>query len=102
MSLVQHVTQIEGADRSEALVDLFLPPLERQLSIERNAERRLSFESALSGRGKSVRRVISYDALKLPEPLPVSEDLTGGVTPYKISNFKRLGKSLAFRADDTR
>ncbi|KAF2736336.1 MFS general substrate transporter [Polyplosphaeria fusca] len=92
MSLVQHITQIEGVDRQEALVDLFLPLLERQPSIDRVSERRLSFESAVSGKGKSIRRVISYDALKEPEELPATENLTGGVTPYKISNARRFAQ----------
>lgn len=89
MSLVQHVTQIEGTDRDEALVDLFLPPLERHASVERSSERRLSLESGHTFRsGKSIRRIISYDALRGPDnPL----DEFGGVTQYHYSTKRRLG-----------
>jgi hypothetical protein len=97
MSLIQHVTQVEGHDREEALVDLFLPPIDRQQNRELAAERRYSLESAVSGRsgflglpGKSVRRVISYDAIKKPE-LPVAGEVDGGLTPYKVSTTKRVG-----------
>jgi hypothetical protein len=97
MSLVQHVTLQEGVDREEALVDLFLPPIERMISREQASERRLSQQSAISGSGffntgKTVRRVISYDAIK--EPLvPIATELDGGVTAYHVSTFKRVGTS---------
>ena len=93
MSLIQHVTQIDGTDREEALVDLFLPPLERYASIERAAERRLSIESGFlrPGSVRTVRRVISYDALKPPEEPPVEN---GGVTQYTVSKRIRVGKPL--------
>jgi hypothetical protein len=97
MSLIQHVTQQEGHDREEALVDLFLPPIDRQNNREQAAERRLSLESAISSTGflgvpgKTIRRVISYDAIKNPE-LPVAgEEFHGGLTPYKVSPTKRIG-----------
>lgn len=97
MSLIQHVTQQEGTDREEALVDLFLPPIDRQTSRQDAAERRQSFESAISGAGflttpaRSVRRVISYDVIPKPdEPVPGEEP--GGLTPYKVSTAKRVGK----------
>jgi hypothetical protein len=97
MSLIQHVTQQEGHDREEALVDLFLPPVDRQNNREIAAERRLSFESAATNSGflglpsKTIRRVISYDAIKNPE-LPVAgEVLDGGLSQYHISTTKRVG-----------
>jgi hypothetical protein len=96
MSLIQHVTQQEGHDREEALVDLFLPPIDRQNNREQAAERRLSLESAISSSGflalpgKSIRRVISYDAIKKPEE-PVAGEEYGGLTPYKVSTAKRIG-----------
>jgi hypothetical protein len=96
MSLIQHVTAQEGHDREEALVDLFLPPSDRQTNREQAAERRQSFESAISGVGflglpnKSIRRVISYDAIKNPEE-PVAGEEYGGLTPYKVSTTKRVG-----------
>lgn len=97
MSLIQHVTQQEGTDRQEALVDLFLPPVDRQLSRQDAAERRLSLESAISGAGflsapgKSVRRVISYDVIPHPDE-PVAGEEPGGLTPYKVPTGKRIGK----------
>jgi hypothetical protein len=107
MSLIQHVTQQEGHDREEALVDLFLPPIDRYVAREQAAERRQSFESAISGSGflgvpgKSVRRVISYDAIKRPEE-PVTGEEYGGLTPYKVSTTKRLGKYFLIGTRETR
>ncbi|KAF2194441.1 MFS transporter-like protein Fmp42 [Zopfia rhizophila CBS 207.26] len=89
MSLAQHVTSIEGTDREEALVDLFLAPLERQASI--TSERRLSLENGLPGHSKSVKRVISYDALKPPEE---TQEEYGGVTPYNVSAAKRIAQII--------
>lgn len=96
MSLIQHVTQQEGTDREEALVDLFLPPVDRQISRQEASERRLSLESALSSAGflgtpgKAVRRVISYDVIPKPEE-PVAGEEYGGLTPYKVSTSTRVG-----------
>lgn len=89
MSLVQHVHPLEGTDREEALVDLFLPPLERVASIDRASERRFSLESGFSGPPKSIRRIISYDALKPPEE---TTEEYGGVTQYHVTTAMRLGK----------
>ncbi|KAF2683769.1 MFS general substrate transporter [Lentithecium fluviatile CBS 122367] len=89
MSLVQHVSNLEGTDREEALVDLFLPPLERLVSAEHAAERRLSLESGGLASNKSIRRIISYDALKPPEE--TVEDY-GGVTPYHVSTARRIAQ----------
>jgi hypothetical protein len=55
-----------------------------------------SLLSAISGVGflglpnKSIRRVISYDAIKNPEE-PVAGEEYGGLTPYKVSTTKRVG-----------
>jgi len=100
MSLIQHVTQQEGTDREEALVDLFLPPIDRQHSRQDAAERRYSLESAissagfLSAPGKSIRRVISYDVIPKPDEPSAGEE-PGGLTPYKVPTGKRIGKSSA-------
>lgn len=97
MSLIQHVGQQEGTDRDEALVDLFLPPIDRQHSRQDAAERRLSMESAMSNagfvnpQGKGIRRVISYDVLPNPD-VPSSGEEPGGLTPYKVPTAKRIGK----------
>ena len=95
MSLVQHVTQQEGTDREEALVDLFLPPIDRLINREHVTERRLSLESAIShsgflSAGNSVRRVISYDAIRRPEEPALGEEY-GGITPYNIPTSTRVG-----------
>lgn len=102
MSLIQHVTQQEGTDRDEALVDLFLPPLDRQSSRQEATDRRLSFESAVSGagflgvpgQGKTIKRVISYDVLPRPE-VPVPGEEYGGLTPYKVPTSKRVAQVVA-------
>jgi len=106
MSLIQHVTQQEGTDRDEALVDLFLPPVDRHTNRQDAAERRQSFESAVSAPGflaapgRSVRRVISYDVIPKPdEPVPGEEP--GGLTPYKVSTAKRIGKFFPYPAKFT-
>lgn len=97
MSLIQHVTQQEGADREEALTDLFLSPIDRLNSREQASERRrLSLSSQHSNAGfllagKSIKRVISYDTLHRPEE-PVAGDVDGGITQYRVSTFKRAGK----------
>lgn len=102
MSLIQHVTQQEGTDREEALVDLFLPPVDRQSNREQSSIRRLSLESAVSQSGfafpsgKTVRRVISYDAIKNPD-VPVAGEEYGGLTPYKVPTSKRIGKYFLFQ-----
>lgn len=76
---------------------MFLPPVDRQLSRQDAAERRLSLESAISGAGflsapgKSVRRVISYDVIPHPDE-PVAGEEPGGLTPYKVPTGKRIGK----------
>lgn len=100
MSLIQHVTQQEGTDRDEALVDLFLPPVDRQASRQEATERRLSLESHFSGAGflglpagKSVRRVISYDVIPKPEE-PVAGEEYGGLTPYKVTTTKRIAQVI--------
>ncbi|KAF2873988.1 MFS transporter-like protein Fmp42 [Massariosphaeria phaeospora] len=93
MSLAQHVTQTDGTDREEALVDLFLPPLQRYQSIERASVRRSSFGSGShASHGKTVRRAISYDALRGSED--IAEDY-GGVTPYNVSTSKRITQIIA-------
>jgi hypothetical protein len=88
MSLVQHVSILEGTDREEALVDLCLPPLERPFSLDHPVERRLSTESGGLFSNRSVRRIVSYDALKPPEATIEEE---GGVTQYHVSTKRRIG-----------
>ncbi|KAK3111227.1 hypothetical protein LTR53_013738 [Teratosphaeriaceae sp. CCFEE 6253] len=100
MSLVQRVTSIEGTDReSPRLPDEWLSPI---LSAARGphygsfsggpplAQRDLH----LRGKGsvRSLRRVISYDALPHSQQPSQAIHPTGGVTPYKVSNAKRLAQ----------
>lgn len=89
MSLAQHVTNHEGNDREEALVDLFVPPLEREFSVA--SERRPSLDSAGGpiGHGKTLRKVISYNAFAPPGDKP---EVNGGLTPYHVSTAKRIGE----------
>jgi hypothetical protein len=88
MSLVQHVSNLEGTDRDEALVDLFLPPLDRLVVAEQASLRRLSIESGRSvANNKAVRRILSYDALKPPE---ATIEEYGGITPYNVSTTRRV------------
>ncbi|KAF2845921.1 MFS transporter-like protein Fmp42 [Plenodomus tracheiphilus IPT5] len=102
MSLIQHVTQQDGTDRDEALVDLFLPPVDRQISRQEASERHFSLESAISGagflggqgQGKTIKRVISYDVLPRPE-VPVTGEEYGGLTPYKVPTSKRVVQVIA-------
>ncbi|KAF1952286.1 MFS transporter-like protein Fmp42 [Byssothecium circinans] len=92
MSLVQHVSNLEGTDREEALVDLFLPPLDRLISAEQASVRRLSTESAVQPENKLIRRIVSYDALRPPEQ---TIEEYGGITPYNVSTARRFAQVLA-------
>jgi hypothetical protein len=91
MSLIQHVSNLEGHDREEALVDLFLPPLDRVVSAEQASVRRLSIESNGLAGNKSIRRIVSYDALRPPDE---TVEEYGGVTPYHVSTARRVSFSI--------
>jgi hypothetical protein len=93
MSLIQHVSNLEGTDREEALVDLFLPPLDRVVSAEQVSIRRLSLESAGLAGNKSIRRIVSYDALKPPDE---TVEEYGGVTPYHVSTARRVSLLIRY------
>lgn len=71
MSLLQRVTSIDGEDRRPPEVDA------KQLGY---------------GTAKSLRRVISYDAIPKPAEDSQATAPTGGVTPYKVPTAQRLGK----------
>lgn len=71
MSLLQRVTSIDGSD-------LRPPELE---------PRDIGY-----GTVKSLRRVISYDAIPRPAEDSQATAPTGGVTQYKVSVARRLGK----------
>ena len=72
-------------------MDLFLPPLERIVTAEQASIRRLSLESAGFASNKSIRRIISYDALKPPDE---TIEEYGGVTPYHVSTARRVSVPL--------
>lgn len=69
MSLVQHVSALEGVDRT-------VEAPEDDLSV-----------NGTVGHG-SIKRKISYDVF--PQPVPVIEDVST-TAPYKVSSGKRLG-----------
>lgn len=68
MSLVQHVSAIDGVDCEPEPADLE------------------GFEP--------IRRKISYDLFPPPPALPVDDK--SGLAPYKVSNVRRGGKPLSF------
>lgn len=72
MSLIQHVSSIEGVDR-EPLPDAVIP------------------------RGQTVRKALSYDAF----PRPNEDDLQPSVAAYKVPLTKRIGNTCVslFLAD---
>ncbi|KAL4932357.1 putative MFS transporter [Aspergillus undulatus] len=74
MSLVQHVSALEGVDRA------LEPPDEEPAG------------SLYSGFGGSVRRKISYDLF--PQPVAAIEDIST-TAPYKVSTAKRLAQVFA-------
>ncbi|KAL4804017.1 major facilitator superfamily domain-containing protein [Aspergillus unguis] len=74
MSLVQHVSAIEGVDRAAEA------PEDDLLSV-----------NGTIGYG-SIKRKISYDLF--PQPVPVIEEITT-TAPYKVSTAKRLAQVLA-------
>jgi len=100
MSLVQRVTSIEGTDREPPrLPDEWrspsLTPARRgpgnygSISAFPSSQR----FSQLHGKGssRSLRRVISYDALPRSQQPSQATHPTGGVIPYKVPNGKRIG-----------
>ncbi|KUL84178.1 hypothetical protein ZTR_07178 [Talaromyces verruculosus] len=66
MSLIQHVSSIEGVDR-EPPPDAVIPP------------------------GKTIRKILSYDAF----PRPNEDDLQPSVAAYKVSLPKRIAQVVA-------
>lgn len=74
MSLLSRVTSIDGHDRLPPEVDA------KQLGY---------------GTAKSLRRVISYDAIPRPFEDSQATAPSGGVTAYKVSVLRRLSKYIA-------
>ncbi|TKA78723.1 hypothetical protein B0A55_04531 [Friedmanniomyces simplex] len=103
MSLVQRVTSIEGTDREPPrLPEEWLSPI---LTPARGPGNNYgsfnAFPSAqrypqLRGKGsvRSLRHVISYDALPHSQQPSQATHPTGGVTPYKVSNRTRIAQVI--------
>lgn len=80
MSLLSRVTSIDGHDRLPPEVDA------KQLGY---------------GTAKSLRRVISYDAIPRPFEDSQATAPSGGVTAYKVSVLRRLSKYNSIHSDRT-
>ncbi|WPH03888.1 MFS general substrate transporter [Acrodontium crateriforme] len=110
MSLVQHVTSIEGFDRE--LPPDWLPPLSQQSTVQSSgqpfapngygtldgqtgspAQWRSGRLSIGHGSMRSLKRVISYDALKKPEETALLHPHIG-LAAYKVSTAKRIVQVL--------
>lgn len=89
MSLVQHVNSTEGVDRE---------PL--QLDVPSSWNGSIGYGAIDSGHSlrqvpsyqRSLRRVLSYDAIANPEEPSQATGPTGGVTQYKVSPIRRVGE----------
>ncbi|KAK1821594.1 hypothetical protein LTR12_003988 [Friedmanniomyces endolithicus] len=103
MSLVQRVTSIEGTDREPLRLpeEWRSPSLTPARSGPGNYGSISAFPSAqrfsqLHGKGsvRSLRRVISYDALAHSQQPSQATHPTGGVIPYKVPNNKRIAQVI--------
>ena len=89
MSLVQRVTSIEGTDREPPQLDgLFAYG-------QQNGYGTVSQSPSLRhvpSHQRSLRHVLSYDALANPDEPSQATNPTGGVTQYKISTIRRVAQ----------
>lgn len=87
MSLAQHVTEYEGYDRPEDPRD-------------ENASRRGSVGGGVAPWATpqlhAIHRVLSYDAFPPLERQVTLKEEHGGITPYNVSIYKRIGMSAHF------
>ena len=81
MSLVQRVTAIEGNDRE--------PPPGPPLPAD--ARHVLRYKASTI---RSLRHVISYDAIPLPAADSQATHPSGGMAAYKVTTARRVGASL--------
>jgi hypothetical protein len=112
MSLVQRVTSIEGTDRQppqlpESWTSPGLSPYRPQHhgygTINGNYQQPGHLQhteqqySSLRGKGstRSLRHVLSYDAIARTEEPSQATHPTGGKYAYKVSTAKRLGQYLS-------
>ena len=88
MSLVQRVTSIEGTDRGPPQLDKLFDGhgVNGYGTITPNYSLRHQ-----PSHQRSLRHVLSYDALPKPEEPSQATNPTGGVTPYKVSTARRVG-----------
>ena len=92
MSLVQRVTSIEGTDLEQPQLDTFFngyptPGYGGYGTLTPNYALRHQ-----PSHQKSLRHVLSYDAIPKPEAPSQATNPTGGVTAYKVSTTKRFAQ----------
>lgn len=92
MSLIQHVTSTEGVDREPSQLDV---PFSWNGSTGYGTIDSGHSLRQVPSQQRSLRRVISYDVLANPEEPSQATDLTGGVTQYKFSTVRRVGKDFS-------
>lgn len=110
MSLIQRVTSIEGTDRQPPQLpeDWLSPTLSphRQTNgygtINNNyapPPHRDWPQHSLRGKGsvRSLRHVISYDALSHHGEVSQATHPTGGKAAYKVATYKRFGMYCIYR-----
>ena len=89
MSLLQRVTSIEGIDRDQPQLDTLYDGSGTNgygtLTPSYSLRHQLSHQ-------RSLRHVLSYDAIPKPEEPSQATNPTGGVTAYKVSTARRLGR----------
>ena len=93
MSLVQHVTSIEGVDREPLPLDI---PSNWTGSVGYGTIDAGHILRHVPSHQRSLRRIRSYDAIANPEETSHAISPTGGVTQYRVSTARRVGKSLDF------
>lgn len=96
MSLVQRVTSIDGTDREpqpqlEGLFNGYGTPSYGTVTTPTYSLRRQPSHPHSLRHQRSLRHVISYDAIPKPEEPSQATNPSGGVTAYKVSNTRRIG-----------
>jgi hypothetical protein len=90
MSLVQRLTPLEGTDReapqSDALFNGYGTPGYGTITTPTYSLRHQPSHQ------RSLRHVLSYDAIPKPEEPSHATNPTGGLTQFKVSTLRRIGK----------
>ena len=99
MSLVQRVTSIDGTDREppaqlEGLFHGYGTPSYGTITTPTYSLRHQPSHNQSLRHQRSLRHVLSYDALANPEEPSQATNPTGGVTAYKVSNTRRIGTPI--------